>query len=99
MMRGHILYSWAVFVNLIKGFDSIHRELLFYLFKIFGVPEKLVNVLKVYNVKIKDSIEYKTGVKQGDNLAPILFIIIMQFMSKLILKNQKCENFSDYFHS
>ena len=36
--------------------------------------------------KIKDYLDYKTGVKQGDDLAPILFIIVMQFISELIPK-------------
>ena len=32
-------------------------------------------------------IDYTTGVKQGYNLAPILFIIVMQFIAELLERN------------
>ena len=85
-----------VFVDLIKAFDSIHHSLLFLLLKQFGIPDRVIKVIKnLYNdfkieIKVGDVsklIDYRTGVKQGDNLAPILFIIVMQFLSEIIVKN------------
>ena len=37
-------------------------------------------------MKEQTLIDYSTGVKQGDNLAPILFIIVMQFIVELLEK-------------
>lgn len=37
--------------------------------------------------KCKYYIEYSAGVKQGVNLAPTMFIIVMQFLAKVYLKN------------
>jgi len=53
----------------------------------FGLPDEIINVIKrlyenyqvQFNVdrKMKD-IQYTTGVQQGDNLVPPLFIYVMQ---------------------
>ena len=34
--------------------------------------------------KCVNFVDYSTGVEQGDNLAPILFIIVMQFLAELL---------------
>ena len=34
-------------------------------------------------------IDYRTGGKQGDNSAPIIFIIVMQFLSDILKKKFK----------
>jgi hypothetical protein len=52
-----------------------------------GLPDSLVQVIeKLYsNCKvrfecngIKEAIDYSTGVQQGDNMSPVLFLFIMQ---------------------
>jgi hypothetical protein len=52
-----------------------------------GLPDSLVRVIeKLYsNCKvrfecngIKEAIDYSTGVQQGDNMSPVLFLCIMQ---------------------
>ena len=87
--------SWVVFADLIKTFGSIHHGLMFELLKNFGVPTRPLNVIKklyknfMIEIKVgkkKTLIDYSTGVNQGDNLAPILFIIVMQFLAKLLKK-------------
>ena len=53
------------------------------------VVKKLYNDFKI-EIKVGDIsklIDYRTGVKQGDNLVPILFIIVMQYLSEIIEKN------------
>ena len=37
--------------------------------------------------KKKNLIDYSTGVKQGDNLDPVLYVIVMQFLAELSKKN------------
>ena len=93
--------SWVVFADLIKTFDSIHYGLMFKLLEKFGAPVRPLNVIKKlyrnFKIKIKVGkektlIDYSTGVKQGDNLAPILFIIVMQFLAELLGKKWKENN-------
>jgi len=98
LRKEHNMNSWVVFVDLIKAFDSIHHGLMFKLLEKFGVPVRPLNVIKKlyrdFKIEIKVGkektlIDYSTGVKQGDNLAPILFIIVMQFLAELLEKNGK----------
>ena len=76
-----------MYADLIKAFDSINHELLFCILENLGIPLSFIKVIrKLYNNfkieicvgKCKAEIDYAAGVKQGDNLAPILFIIVVQ---------------------
>ena len=93
MRREHNLQSWVVFTDLIKVFDSIDHKLLFTLLENFGIPDRpLQAIKKLYkNFKIelkigkyKSHIEYSACVKQGDNLASTLFIIVMHFLAEIL---------------
>ena len=87
-----------VSIDLVKAFDTTHHKLLFELLKKYGIPIYLIKVIeklyKNFKIEIKvgkkiELIDYSMGVKQGDNLAPILFIIFMQFMAELVSKKMK----------
>ena len=80
--REHGLESWVFFLDLVKAFDRVPRELLWMILSKFGVPEKLISLLKALHndFKVKFTIDEVTqtleciiGVKQGDILGPILF--------------------------
>ena len=82
--------KWVEFVDLIKAFDSINHELLFKLLLKFEILDRVVMVVKNLYKKIKikltvekcvNFVDYSTRVKQGDHLAPILFIIVIQIFS------------------
>jgi hypothetical protein len=76
--------SFVLFVDIVKAFDSVNREML------WKILEKLIaTIKKMYmNINIKLSIEDAelifnsiSGVKQGDNLAhlaPVLFLFVVQ---------------------
>ena len=84
--REHGLESWILFLDLVKAFDRVPRELLWEVLGILGVPAKIVRLLKSLhaNVEVKfvindvtKSIESIIGVKQGDILGPLLFIFYL----------------------
>ena len=55
------------------------------------------NLYKNFKIKLTvgkcvNFIRYSTGVKQGDNLAPILFIIVMQFLAELLEEKWRLNN-------
>ena len=80
--REHGQESWVFFLDLVKAFDRVPRELLWMVLKKFGVPEKLITLLKALhkNFEVKFTVDEVTqtlkctiGVKQGDILGPTLF--------------------------
>jgi len=91
----HNLGTWAVFIDLIKAFDSVPRDGLYAVLEKFGVPPKFCSIIvalhedlvvkaTVGNVEV--CVESTVGVKQGCTLAPILFLIYMQAGIELVNK-------------
>ena len=84
--REHGLESWVLFIDLIKAFDRVPRELLWEILLKFGVPPKLVRLLKSLHAHVEvkftvnditNTVECIIGVKQGDILGPILFTFFL----------------------
>ena len=75
---------YANFVDMEKAFDSIHRDTLWRILHYNGVPQKLVNIVKmmynnfssqvICNNELTDTFEVTTGVKQGCILSPFELI-------------------------
>jgi exonuclease III len=89
----HMQPTWVLFVNLVKAFDTIDRELLFEILAKFGIPQSMIYVIRrLYadtEIKIsvgteKGSIKNTMGVKQGDAMAAVLFILVMQAMAETL---------------
>ena len=89
----HGLKTYALFVDQVKAFNSINHDMLNKILAIYGLPENLINTIKkMYNEcsvsipigKEKIKVSYNTGVQQGDIMAPILFIFMMQAAMDLI---------------
>ena len=67
---------------------------MFELLNKFDIPDRPLNAIENYTriLRLKvvltmyKLVDYTTGVKQRDNFAPILFIIGMQFLTKLLEK-------------
>ena len=84
--REHGLESWILFIDLVKAFDRVPRQLLWKVLFKFGVPVKLVKLLEALHAHVNitftvnditNTIECIIGVKQGDILGPILFIFYL----------------------
>ena len=93
--KEHGLETYGYFLDLVKAFDTVPRESLLCVLSKFGVPSKMVTVIRnMYSgctVKVevgeKDfSINATAGVKQGDNLAPVLFLIYIQAVLQTLEK-------------
>jgi hypothetical protein len=65
-----------MFVDLVKAFDTVNHDLIFKLLLKFGIPVELMDVIKWIGKETLD-IEYITGVHQGDNVVPVLFLFLM----------------------
>lgn len=80
------------FVDYEKAFDSVDRNTLWKLLRHYGVPTKLVNLIKnsyekmtsrvVHGGQLTNSFEVKTGVRQGCLLSPFLFLLAIDWTMK-----------------
>ena len=72
-----------LFIDYKQAYDSINREVLWDTLITFGIPAKIVKMIKLCMNKtrckvrfnqhnISDEFEVKTGLRQGDALSPIL---------------------------
>ena len=75
-----------LFIDLVKAFDRVPREMLWQLMLRFGVPAKLVSLLQSMHKRVqvlfevegvKCSLESIIGVKQGDLKAPVEFVFFI----------------------
>lgn len=82
-----------IFVDFRKAFDSIHREQMFTILELYGIPTPLIDAIKVlYTGSTSsiltpdgetDPIDIVAGILQGDTLAPFLFIIVIDYVLRI----------------
>ena len=94
-LREHNQDAHILFVDLVKAYDTVNRELLWQILARFGIPPRMITILQKLYTKVtyhmnvggkKTSFESTCGVKQGDNLGPILFIFMIQAVSTTLDK-------------
>ena len=85
------------FIDFKKAFDSVHRESLWKILELYGIPQKFKNIIKAQYVGCKCCIkteegyseffDIRSGVRQGCILSPFLFIILVDFMMRKATKD------------
>jgi hypothetical protein len=73
------------FIDCMKAFDSIDREMMIAILRHYGIPEQIVAAIRVLydestsrvyvEGEFSEAFKITTGVLQGDVLAPFLFIL------------------------
>ena len=79
-----------VFIDFLKAFDSIHRGTIWKILVHYGIPTKIVNIIKALYHDIICAVQteggltewfsVQSGVRQGCNLSPLLFAIVIDFV-------------------
>ena len=74
-----------------KAFDSLDREAMWRILLHYGIPNKIINMLKVqyqgftcqvlHGGTMTELIEVKAGVRQGCLLSPLLFLVVLDWVS------------------
>jgi hypothetical protein len=80
------------FIDYEKAFDSVDRETLWKLLRHYGIPEKIVNIIRssydgmscrvVHGGQLTNSFQVRTGVRQGCLLSPFLFLLAIDWIMK-----------------
>ena len=71
------------FIDFKKAYDSVRREVLYNILKEFGIPKKMIMLIKMcltetysrvrVGKNLSNMIPIRNGLKQGDALSPLLF--------------------------
>ncbi|VDP19520.1 unnamed protein product [Schistosoma margrebowiei] len=99
-------WNSSLYINFIdyeKAFDSVDRRTLWKLLRHYGVPEKIVNIIRnsydglqckvVHGGQLTDAFEVRTGVRQGCLLSPFLFLLVVDWIFKnIIVVTKLCDH-------
>jgi hypothetical protein len=87
-----------LFIDFKKAYDAVKREVLYNILLEFGVPKKLVKLIKmhlnetyrkVYVGKLlRDKFSIQNWLKQGAALSPLLFSFPLEYAIREVLENQ-----------
>ena len=82
-----------VFVDFSKAFDSIDRNKIFEILKLYGIPDQIISAIKVLYTNTTSTVlspdgetspfSIEAGILQGDTLAPFLFIIVVDYVLRM----------------
>jgi hypothetical protein len=91
-------YKTDLFIDFKKAHDSVRREILYNILTEFGVPMKLVRLIKMClnetyskfrrGEHLSDNFPNQNCLKQGDNLMPLLFNFALEYAIKKAQENQ-----------
>ena len=90
---------YMVFVDFEKAFDSIDREVLWKILRHYGIPEKIVKMIRVFydgfqarvlhEGEMTESFSMSTGVRQWCLLSPLFFLVAQDWVSRQAFGNNK----------
>jgi hypothetical protein len=97
LRKEHQQDTYLLFIDLIKAFDTANHDILFAILENYGAPRALIDVIRrlhdnfqlklVFDKKNQTIINYTVGVRQGDNMAGLLFLFLMQAMDESFKNN------------
>ena len=88
---------YVCFVDFEKAFDSVDRQSIWKILRHYGVPEKFVNTIRllyegfscqvIHDGRLSEEFAVTTGVRQGCLLSPLLFLVVLDWVTKTAYAN------------
>ena len=85
------------FIDFKKAFDSVHRESIWKILRLHGIPHKIINIFSSMYTSSRccaqtkdgysDMFDIITGVRHGSILSPFLLLIVMDFIMRKSISN------------
>jgi hypothetical protein len=103
MLLGNVVHKLTnlrtvLSVDFKKAYDSVRREVLYNILIEFGIPLKLVRLIKLclnetysrvrVGKHLSDRFPIKNGLKQGDALSPLLFNFALEYAIRKLQANK-----------
>jgi len=83
---------YVSFIDFEVAFDSIDRRSMWNILQHYGVPERLIQIIQelyngytcqvIHDGKLSDSFPVTTGVRQGCLLSPLLFLVVLDWVTR-----------------
>ena len=87
------------FIDFQKAFDSIHRETMWKILRLYGIPEIIIRIIQalyndftcsvLHNGNLTPWFAVQSGVKQGCMLSPLLFLTVLDWIMKETIKDNR----------
>ena len=85
------------FIDFQKAFDSVTREYIWDILKAYGVPTKIIKLIRIFydnyecsvlhNGQLSDWFSVRTGVRQGCVISPLIFLVVVDWCTRPTLGN------------
>ena len=90
---------YLLFIDFEKAFDSINRNSMWRVLQKYGIPRKIINIIKetynkyrcrvIHDGKVTEPFSINSGVRQGCILSPTIFLLVMDDVMKKVTEEKK----------
>eukprot|EP00256_Glycine_max_P036920 XP_006584238.1 uncharacterized protein LOC102664824 [Glycine max] len=94
-------------IDIQKAYDTVHWDALEHILRELGFPDQFIkwimiavrSVTYVFNIngRFTRRLEARRGIRQGDPISPLLFILVMEYLNRILSQLDKIPNFN--YHS